>query len=136
MVKTTTNYIFPKEYFKYVNRFLKEVGLYPHWIKFLYASDHLKGDYFNGRHTNWQDEQRKDYTVVDVLGSTNFTDFLGEICDIRFPNDICTFELFEAWLSYYYPQFIKEPEGDIDQARELLMMDKEKKMTKLLYEKY
>ena len=140
MGKTTTNYEFPKEYFKYINRFLKEVGLYPMWIKFLHTSPYRAKNGFTGRNTDWcpnaTNAYKKKWRLVDVLGSTNFTDFLKDYYRIVFPNHVCTFELFEVWMMYWYPGILGEITGSPEDAMPLLRMDKEKKKTKLLYEKY
>lgn len=134
MASTTTNYKFPKEHFKYINRFLKEVGLYPMWIKFLHTSPYRAKNGFEGRHTDWFPNTTRN--AVDVLGSTNFTDFLKYFYGITFSNSICVFELFEAWMMYWYPGVIDRAKGCIEDAIELLEFDKEKKKTKLLYEKH
>lgn len=105
---TTTNYIFPKEYFKYVNRFLKEVGLYSEWIRFLYFNPKNGVPGCRSAHTNWTTKGK--YSLVDVLGSTNFTDFLRLCCDKKLPDDICSFELFAAFLYHFYPSVLTQDE--------------------------
>jgi hypothetical protein len=138
-MKTTSNYSFPKEYFKYVNRFLKEVGLYPYWIKFLYFNPKRDtvGE-FNSAHTIWLEENQlycKKFSVVNVLGKTNFTDFLKTCYGKRLPDNTCSYELFAAFLSHFYPSLLEyEDLGALEKGDPYLIVNKETKKVSIQWE--
>jgi hypothetical protein len=101
-------YTFPKDYFRIVNRFMKEVGLYKRWKDFLQCPATVKGiNGFSGRHTNWQ---TNGINLVGVLGKTNFTDYLEFYCKDPLPSGVCSYELFAAYLSYFEPIYINSGE--------------------------
>ena len=130
-------YDFPKDYFRIVNRFLKEVGLYRQWKQFLQTPppDDVFNYYgFRGRHTDWN--RNKVSTVVNVLGKTNFTDYLKYRCNIILPSDICTYQLFAAYLSVFEPSLVNNY-YDLDSAKEgihYLNIDSEKRKVSIKYE--
>ena len=135
---TSTEYCFPREYFKLVNRFLKEVGLYPFfWLKFLYFNPlNDATDKFKKRHTNWN-LKHTTYTIVDVLGRTNFSDFLAEFYGKRLPKDTYTFELLAKFLYDLYPHLLKTS-NDFAAAKDgakSLLVDKEKKKVSIILNK-
>lgn len=132
-------YDFPKDYFRIVNRFLKEVGLYRQWKQFLQMPPENPNDSFNyygffrGRYTNWT--QNKVSTVVNVVGKTNFTDYLRYCCNIILPFDVCVYELLAAYLSVFEPSMINNND-DIYAAvegRKYLNIDREKRKVSIKY---
>jgi hypothetical protein len=125
-------YDFPKDYLRIVNRFMKEVGLYRQWKQFLQTPPHNPYDGFNiygfnGRHTNWT--QKRVSTVVNVVGKTNFTDYLKYCCNIILPDDVCVYELFAAYLSVFEPSMIKDNYdlSSVNAGRKYLNIDREKR---------
>lgn len=131
IIKSTTNYTFPKEYFKYVNRFLKEVGLYSDWIRFLHFNhERDKVDGYDHIHTNWSN--RSNYSVVDVLGATNFSDFLKYCRKKQLPEEICSYQLFAAFLYHFYPSVLEADDlHACEDGDPYLIVDKEAKKARI-----
>ena len=82
-----------KEQLRIASRFLKEVGLYSYWIRYLYSKDRV---------TNWSDKIG-DYYIVDVLGRTQFTDFLKNY-GVYLPSSLCVYEIFALYVCMFYPE--------------------------------
>ena len=57
-----------KEYLRITTRFLKEVGLYDLWLKYCY--EHSK------KYENWLETLDEKITIQEILGDTNFTNFV------------------------------------------------------------
>lgn len=131
MSRTSTDYCFPKDYFRIVSRFLKEVGLYGYWIRFLHSSPYKRIRGFNGRSTDWN-RSDIDYSVVNVLGKTNFTDYLKYCCGVELP--VCTYELLAAFMLEYYPNHLTQKDiRDAIGEKNYLHIDKERKKTKIIF---
>lgn len=58
-----------KEAFRIASRFLKEIGLYDLWLKYLYNPKTSK---------NWINRPDYKFCDSDILGCTTFTDFVHE----------------------------------------------------------
>lgn len=131
-------YDFPKDYFRIVNRFLKEVGLYKEWKQFLQTPPQNFNDFFNlygfnGRYTNWT--KNKVSNVVNVLGKTNFTDYLKYCCNIILPDDVCTYQLFAAYLMVFEPSLVNNyyDVQSVNEGMEYLNIDREKRKVSIKY---
>jgi hypothetical protein len=88
---------------------------------------------FRGRHTDWMCS--RDYSLVNVLGKTNFTTFLQECSHKPLPSDVCSYELFAAFLYEFYPNFVNN-QDDMNAAmegRKYLHIDKDKKKVSILW---
>ena len=86
-----------KEQLRIASRFLKEVGLYSYWLRYLYSEKRV---------TNWSDRSHK-YSVVDVLGRTQFTDYLKGY-GIEMPWGMCVYEIFAVYVCMFYPDLALE----------------------------
>ena len=124
-----TNYGFPKEHLRIVSRFLKEVGLYAYWIRFLYSNDK------SNTIINWGNTTSKT-PIEDVLGVTNFSEFLDREFHKRLPR--CVSGLFKAFLLEYHREYFGNKYWRLQEAkdiRQFLDIDKDKKKIRILYNK-
>lgn len=112
----------PRRYFCIAARFMKELGLYAYWIKYLYNPN---------SHKNWY-EKGKCYTPVDVFGCTLITDFLVEHKK-TFPEGYCVFEVFARYLIEMHPELDGTFSRKNACPRDLLDINKESKKIKLNY---
>lgn len=102
-----------KEALRIASRFLKEVGLYDLWIRYLYNPDTAK---------NWIDKSDYIFEYSDILGGTNFTDFVHKHNrDSKF-GLFLMYELLECYLAA-----LKKPSGVCGPVT----IDKEKKKVKI-----
>ena len=128
MTYLNTNYGFPKEHLRIVSRFLKEVGLYACWIRFLYSNDKKNT-------INWGVTTSRT-PIEDVLGETNFTAFLDREFHKRLPR--CVSGLFKAFLLEYHREYFENKYWKLQDAkdiRQFLDIDKDKKKIRILYKK-
>jgi len=102
-----------KEALRIASRFLKEVGLYDLWIRYLYNPDTAK---------NWIDKSDYIFEYSDILGGTNFTDFVHKH---KRDSKIGLFLMYE--LLEYYLAALKKPSGVCGPVT----IDKEKKKVKI-----
>ena len=128
MTYLNTNYGFPKEHLRIVSRFLKEVGLYAYWIRFLYSND-------KNNTINWGNTTSKT-PIEDVLGETNFTAFLDREFHKWLPR--CASWLFKAFLLEYHREYLGNNRWELLDAKKIgrfLDIDKDKKKIRILYNK-
>lgn len=103
-----------KEALRIASRFLKEVGLYDLWIRYLYDPNTAK---------NWIDKPNYKFEDSDILGGTNFTDFVYKHQrDSKIGVSFLMYELLE-----YYLAALKRPSGVCGPVT----IDKEKKKVKI-----
>lgn len=101
-----------KEYLRIASRFLKEVGLYDLWIRYLYDSD---------SHPTWREKECEE--PHQILSWTLFTDFVethrGDL-DLK---GYCIYEIFIEYLKKMNTGYPNDDYGILD-------VDKEKKKVK------
>ena len=102
-----------KEALRIASRFLKEVGLYDLWIRYLYDPNTVK---------NWTDKSYYIFEYSDILGGTNFTDFVHKH---KRDSKIGLFLMYE--LLEYYLAALKTPSGVCGP----ITIDKKKKRVKI-----
>lgn len=124
-----TNYGFPKEHLRIVSRFLKEVGLYAYWIRFLYSNS-------KDNTINWKKTTSKT-PIEDVLGETNFTSFLEREFHKCLPTYLSW--LFGAFLLEYHREYLRNDYWKLLDTKKIgkqfLEIDKNKKKIRILYKK-
>lgn len=102
-----------KEYLRITSRFLKEVGLYDLWIRYLYDSKSKP---------TWREKECE--SIKNILSWTLFTDFVekyrGDL-DLR---GFCIYEIFCEYVRKMHPEY---PVGLLSRSVNLLDIDKEGK---------
>lgn len=78
-----------KEAFRIASRFIKEIGLYDLWLKYLYNPKTSK---------SWINKQDHKFCDSDILGCTTFTDFVYEHKPTFKTNGYLMYELLEHYL--------------------------------------
>lgn len=81
----------PKEYLRIAARFMKELGLYVYWMRYINDGSRVK---------NWYDKG-KNYNILDVFGATQFTRFLEENGKYM-PDGYCVYEIFARYVNEFY----------------------------------
>ena len=105
-----------KEYLRIASRFLKEVGLYDLWLKYCYDPNENK---------NWVNKEK--LGITDILGCTNFTDYVMRHKPQIDVNGYYIFKIFGEYVLKMHPEY-----GYMvsDESYDMLTVDKEgKKIT-------
>ena len=98
-----------KEAFRIASRFIKEIGLYDIWLKYLYDPKTSK---------SWLEKPDNKFSNSDILGCTSFTDFVYQ----HKPHFRCGGYLMYELLEYYLTA-LNDPSGVSGPVR----INKEKK---------
>ena len=103
-----------KEAFRMTSRFLKEIGLYDLWLKYLYQPK---------THKSWLDVEDEDFYESDVLGCTTFTDYVNDHKPTFKTHGKLMYELLQFYLAA-----LRDPKGICYPVK----IDNEKKKITLL----
>ena len=86
-----------KDAFRIASRFIKELGLYDIWLKYLYDPKTSK---------SWLDRPDSKFIDSDILGCTTFTDYVNEHKPTFKTRGYLMYELLEHYLAA-----LKTPSG-------------------------
>jgi hypothetical protein len=79
-----------KEAFRIASRFIKEIGLYDIWLKYLYDPKTSK---------SWFKKKDSEFVDSDILGCTSFTDYVYSHKPKFNTNGYLMYELLEFYLA-------------------------------------
>lgn len=102
-----------KEYLRIASRFLKEVGLYDLWLKYCYDLNESK---------SWINKEK--LGITDILGCTNFTDYVMRHNKHVNVNGYCIYEIFGEYIVKMHPEYEHMVS---DKSRGMLTIDTERK---------
>ena len=112
-----------KEALRIASRFLKEMGLYDLWIRYLYNPNTIK---------SWIDKPNYKFLNSDIIGCTNFTDFVYEHKQDSKIGGYLVYDLLVFYLTALeMPSRVCGP-VTIDKKKKKVTINKEKKR-KVLY---
>lgn len=86
-----------KDAFRIASRFIKELGLYDIWLKYLYDPKTSK---------SWLDKLDSEFSDSDILGYTTFTDYVIEHKPTFKTSGYLMYDLLSSYL-----MALKDPEG-------------------------
>ena len=86
-----------KDAFRIASRFIKELGLYDIWLKYLYDPNTSK---------SWLDKPDSKFFDSDILGCTTFTDYVNEHKPTFKTSGYLMYELLNSYL-----MALRDPKG-------------------------